>query len=83
MLRSNIINGRHAVHPLLLQLAQHQVLLIAIITPVYSSSINEPQWFGRPKNQSGLTLALKLGDTQMVEVLQGAAADTAGPSPLS
>jgi hypothetical protein len=30
------------VHPLLLQLAQHKVLPIAIIAPLYSSSINKP-----------------------------------------
>jgi len=40
------------VHPLLLQLAQHQVLPIAIIAPLYSSSINEPFSFRRKKNKT-------------------------------
>jgi hypothetical protein len=41
MLRSNIINGRHAGPPVA-AIDEDQVLLIAIIACLSSSSINEP-----------------------------------------
>jgi hypothetical protein len=40
------------VHPFLLQLAQHQVLPIAIIAPLSSSSINEPTRTGVQKTKA-------------------------------
>lgn len=72
------------VHLLLLQLAQHQVPPMAIIAPLYSSSINEPVPFRRLKNSKQIDLRAEAAEIHKCRKFYKARPPTLrGPRPES